>query len=117
LHDSTAQANNVFLDARAYYFHSILHDWNDEDALKILRNLKPALKKGYSKLLINECVIPLVDANPKGTALDIILMAHLSGRVRDSSDWERLLTEAGYKITGLWGNETTMESVIEAELA
>jgi hypothetical protein len=43
-------------------------------------------------------------------------MAHLSGRDRDYSDWERLLVEAGYKITGVWSNETAMDSVIEAEV-
>lgn len=32
--------------ARAYHLHSILHDWNDEDSLRILENLKPALRPG-----------------------------------------------------------------------
>lgn len=32
--------------ARAYHMHSILHDWDDKDSLRILENLKPALKPG-----------------------------------------------------------------------
>lgn len=32
--------------ARAYSLHSILHDWDDEDSLRILENLVPALKPG-----------------------------------------------------------------------
>ncbi|KAK7748142.1 hypothetical protein SLS53_001396 [Cytospora paraplurivora] len=32
--------------ARAYSLHSILHDWTDSDCLRILENLKPALKPG-----------------------------------------------------------------------
>lgn len=32
--------------ARAYHLHSILHDWDDKDSLRILENLKPALKPG-----------------------------------------------------------------------
>ncbi|KAL9071369.1 MAG: hypothetical protein Q9161_004228 [Pseudevernia consocians] len=43
--------------ARAYYLHSVLHNWPDSKCREILSNLKPALTKGYSKLLINEVVI------------------------------------------------------------
>ncbi|KUI53281.1 Demethylsterigmatocystin 6-O-methyltransferase [Cytospora mali] len=32
--------------ARGYSMHSILHDWDDKDSLRILENLKPALKPG-----------------------------------------------------------------------
>lgn len=32
--------------ARAYSLHSILHDWDDKDCLRILKNLVPALKPG-----------------------------------------------------------------------
>lgn len=33
-------------NARAYSLHSILHDWDDKDSLRILENLRPALKPG-----------------------------------------------------------------------
>ncbi|CAG8221705.1 unnamed protein product [Penicillium salamii] len=53
------QAHDFFtpqpvVGARAYHLHSILHGWNDEDAVRILNNLVPALKKGYSRVLVNE---------------------------------------------------------------
>lgn len=32
--------------ARAYHMHSVLHDWDEKDSLRILENLKPALKSG-----------------------------------------------------------------------
>ena len=43
------QAHDFFTEqpvkgARAYYLHSILHDWPDERAKAILEMLKPALK-------------------------------------------------------------------------
>lgn len=45
---------------RAYYLHSVLHCTTglDSKCREILSNLKPALTKGYGKLLINEVVIP-----------------------------------------------------------
>lgn len=36
----------VVKSARAYSLHSILHDWDDNDSLQILENLRPALKPG-----------------------------------------------------------------------
>jgi hypothetical protein len=47
-----AKAHNFFTPqpvkgARAYSLHSILHDWGDDDGVKILENLVPALLKGY----------------------------------------------------------------------
>jgi hypothetical protein len=44
--------------ARAYYLHSIIQDWNDQVNTDILKAIVPAMKKGYSKVLINDFVVP-----------------------------------------------------------
>jgi hypothetical protein len=44
--------------ARAYYLHSIIQDWNDEVNIQILKAIVPAMKKGYSKILVNDFVVP-----------------------------------------------------------
>ncbi|KAL6151324.1 hypothetical protein ACJBU6_10309 [Exserohilum turcicum] len=44
--------------ARAYYLHSIIQDWNDQVNTHILKSIVPAMKKGYSKLLVNDFVVP-----------------------------------------------------------
>lgn len=44
--------------ARAYYLHSIIQDWNDEVNTEILKAIVPAMKKGYSKVLVNDFVVP-----------------------------------------------------------
>ena len=46
-----SQAHDVFTrepikGVRAYWLHSSLHDWNGEEAIKILQILKPASKPG-----------------------------------------------------------------------
>ena len=43
--------------AEVYFFRSVLHDWPDAYALKILRNLIPALKLG-AKVVLNETCLP-----------------------------------------------------------
>lgn len=56
--------------AKAYYMHSVLHDWNDENVRKILTHLKDALKPGHSKILINENVVLDRGADWKITSFD-----------------------------------------------
>jgi hypothetical protein len=49
----------LFLEARAYMLQHILHDFSSDDACRlILKNIVPAMKRGYSKLLIKELLIP-----------------------------------------------------------
>jgi hypothetical protein len=43
--------------ADIYFMRWILHDWSDKYALKILRNLIPALKNG-ARIIVNESVLP-----------------------------------------------------------
>ncbi|TIA33116.1 hypothetical protein D6C78_07775 [Aureobasidium pullulans] len=43
--------------ARAYFLHSILHNWDDKQEIRILKNVKPALKPGYSRVLLNEIIL------------------------------------------------------------
>ncbi|KAI4663170.1 uncharacterized protein J4E88_010805 [Alternaria novae-zelandiae] len=44
--------------ARAYYLHSIIQDWNDDVNSQILKAIVPAMTKGYSKVLVNDFVVP-----------------------------------------------------------
>lgn len=37
------------IGARAYYMHSILHDWNDDNCRRILTTLVPAMKRATAR--------------------------------------------------------------------
>ncbi|BCS20287.1 uncharacterized protein APUU_20719A [Aspergillus puulaauensis] len=102
--------------ARAYYMHSVLHDWPDNLGRKILANLVAAMKPGYSKLLVNENVIPDTGAYWETTSLDIIMMQIGSGE-RTERQWRALLESAGLKIVHIWTAQRGVESLIECELA
>jgi hypothetical protein len=105
--------------ARAYYMHSVLHDWPDEVGKSILTQLARAMKPGYSKLLINENIIPDKGADWQATALDMMMCTLFSSKERTLADWHRLLEapEIGLKIVGVYGNVNSQESLIECELA
>ena len=102
--------------ARAYYMHSILHDWADDDCLKILGNLVTVMKPSYSKLLIQEFVVPDQGAIWPMTSLDIQLMIALSAFQRTKAQFETLLNSVGLKITNIYKHPIGQDSVVEAEL-
>lgn len=54
-------AETMPYEADAYVFRHIFHDWSDQYAVKIFRNLVPALKPG-TRVWINEVVLPNLSA-------------------------------------------------------
>ncbi|KAF2323751.1 hypothetical protein GH714_036828 [Hevea brasiliensis] len=93
----------------------ILHDWNDEDCMKILKNCREALPK-TGKLIIVDAVL-----NSQGNELfdymrlvfDLAMMVHVQGKERSEAEWKILLEEGGfasYKIIKI----PTLASIIEA---
>lgn len=99
--------------------HSVLHDWPDNECEKILKHIVAAMKPGYSKLLINENVIPAQGADWQATALDVTMMALFASKERTLSDWHELLESprVGLKMVRVWSVKHSQESLIECELA
>ena len=95
---------------------TVLHDWPDSKAKDILENVGHGMIKGYSKLLINEIVIPDQGAHWLSTALDMVMMANFSACERTEEDWRTLLASAGFRIVKIWTHEPGSESLIEAVL-
>ena len=60
--------------AKAYYFRSIMHDWPDQKCKEILKSTVSAMKPGYSRLLINEWILPDSNAALYPSLLDINMM-------------------------------------------
>ncbi|KAF2870881.1 O-methyltransferase-domain-containing protein [Massariosphaeria phaeospora] len=103
--------------ARAYYLRNILHDWDDDKCLEILRHTVAAMKPGYSKIIINEFVI--ADQNPCAFAMrsDFMVMALAGAKERAEREWHVLLESAGLKIDRVWTAEPESQSIIEASIA
>ncbi|XXG94868.1 hypothetical protein Hte_001127 [Hypoxylon texense] len=104
-------------NARAYYLHSVLHDWGDDDCVRILEQLRPVMKPGYSKLLINEIIVPSRNATWPVTSMDQLVFILGAMGERTESSWENILKRAGFKVTHVYSYEMGSESLIEAELA
>lgn len=80
-----------------YLLKSVLHDWSDEDAARILRNCRAAMAAG-ARLLILEAV--LLDDNGPSAAkwIDLHMMTLLGGLERSQPEWSALLDDTGFRL-------------------
>lgn len=104
------------LGARAYFFHSVPHDWPNADVLRMFAEIKKVMTPGYSKLLVYEIVLPPRGATHLMTTLDLALMSCTSGLERTEEAWRGLLKEAGFRMNSISKHPRAVESVIEAEI-
>ncbi|RMZ80507.1 hypothetical protein DV737_g2960, partial [Chaetothyriales sp. CBS 132003] len=100
--------------ARAYFLHLVLHDWPHHKCHAILSHLRDAMKPGYSKMLINEIVLPDAGAPLQQTSLDWTTMAREEPVA--SSQWNQILTAVGLKIMNIYSKDPTSESLVLAVL-
>ncbi|KAK4502112.1 hypothetical protein PRZ48_005535 [Zasmidium cellare] len=104
--------------ARVYYLKAVMHDWSNDSNVKILSHLRDAMKPGYSKILINEWVIPDHGASRLMAGQDFNLMAQLGGEERSESRHREYIEAAGLKVVGVWDpKDGSTEAVIECEIA
>lgn len=75
------------------------------------------MKKGYSKLLICDVVIPPTGASAYQAGMDLNMMSVVSAYERTEAQWRKLINDAGYKVIKIWMDPRGYEGVVEAELA
>ncbi|GJN40146.1 hypothetical protein PR202_gb29324 [Eleusine coracana subsp. coracana] len=95
----------------------VLHCWNDEDSVKILRRCRQAIpeRQAGGKVIIIDAVM---EAGPQDTfsretqILYDFHMMHIDGMERDKRGWEKIILEAGFrdhKILSVLGLHSVLE--------
>lgn len=82
------------LAPKAYFMKSILHDWSDEDCVKILTNLVPSFEKDV-RLFDVDRIMPKPGERPEHEEAamrfaDMLMFSMLAAKERDLANWERL---------------------------
>ncbi len=80
----------------AYIMKYILHDWNDEQCLKILENCRSAMN-AKGKVLVVDNVIPSGNDPNWGKLLDIQMLI-IGGRERTKKEFDAIFAAAGLKL-------------------
>ena len=98
----------------AYILSHIIHDWSEEQCLTILGNCRKAMTP-EAKLLIVEFVLPEGNTPHFGKLADMIMLAIPGGEERTAAEYNRLLDDAGFRMTRVVPTGSDV-SVVEAEL-
>jgi hypothetical protein len=95
----------------AYILAQVLHDWPDEDCLRLLRACRRAAGE-RSVLLVLEQLVPDGPEPSPVKLLDLNMLILLGGRERTRSEYETLLAAAGWKLVDV--RDGPRSSLLEA---
>jgi len=81
----------------AYLLSNIVHDWEDDRALRILRNSRHAMQPS-ARLLLLEMVMPPHGQPSRAALYDVNMMVLLHGQERTEDEYRRLLAAADFEL-------------------
>jgi len=89
--------------ADAYVLKGVIHDWEDKEAIAILRTCRAAMKEGSKLVLIDRILPERIDPNDAPTRgrfiTDINMFLNPGGRERTEIEFRDLLARANLRIT------------------
>lgn len=118
-HRCRAEAGDMFAGVPAggdaYIMKHIIHDWDDERAIAILRNIRTALGDTLrGKVLLLESVIEPGNAPDMGKFIDLEMLLMTGGRERTEEEFRALFAAAGFELTRIIRTNSPL-SIVEAE--
>lgn len=102
LADRCAVVGGSFLESvpaggDVYVMKNVIHDWNDDDARAILRNVRTAIAE-HGTLILLEMVLPQRASSFIGHMLDLEMLLMLHGKERTRAQYADLLGRAGFRL-------------------
>jgi hypothetical protein len=84
-----------------FFFQSVLHDWDHDDCVKILKNCKKAIppREAGGKVIIINMVVGAGPSEMKHKEMQAIFDVYImfiNGMERDEQEWSKIFSEAGY---------------------
>jgi len=83
--------------ADVYLLKYIIHDWDDERSLAILKNCRQAMKDD-ARLLLVETVVPLPGESHPAKLQDLEMLVITGSQERTVAEYSRLLEQAGFRL-------------------
>lgn len=81
----------------AYVLKSVLHDWYDPEALRILTTVRRAIRSA-AVLLVVERILDPPNQGLVGKLGDLNMLVNPGGTERNLAEWERLLHAGGFRL-------------------
>jgi hypothetical protein len=99
--------------ADAYFLRHIIHDWDDDRSITILRHCRQALGE-RGKLLVVEGLVPPGNEPALSKFYDLSMMVLPGGMERTEAEYRRLFGASGFRLTRIVPT-TSWISVLEGE--
>jgi hypothetical protein len=91
----------------------IIHDWEDEKAITILKNCRRHTQSG-DRLIIVDCVVPENDEPDFSKTFDLNMLVMTGGKERTAAEFQELLAAAGFKLLRVIPTDLP-PSIVEAQ--
>ena len=98
--------------ADAYVLSHIIHDWDEDQCLTILRHIRKVMNSA-GRLFIAEMVLPAGDTPHPGKMLDIAMLVWPGGQERTLTEYDHLLSKGGFHLTRAVPTDSAV-NVVEA---
>ena len=98
-----------------YVMKWIIHDWDDERAITILKNVRNQTPRN-GKVIIVDCVVPENNEPDFSKFFDLNMMVMTGGKERTEKEFAQLLSAAGFKLRRVIPTKVPT-SIVEAEPA
>jgi hypothetical protein len=112
----TIEAGDFFKTAPAggdaYMLSHIIHDWDEDQCLTILRRVRKVMNSA-GRLLIAEMVLPEGDTPHPGKMLDMAMLVWPGGQERTQTEYDHLLSKGGFHLTRVVPTDSAV-NVVEA---
>ncbi|MBJ7594165.1 MAG: hypothetical protein JF886_04755 [Candidatus Dormibacteraeota bacterium] len=112
----TTVAGDFFRDplprADLYIVMEVLHDWDDQDCLRILSAIRRGAAPGATVAVI-ENIVPETGDDPRVNALDVLMLAITGGRERTAAELADLFGSSGFRLQAVIPTAGPMK-VVEA---
>jgi SAM-dependent methyltransferase len=97
----------------AYIMKWIIHDWEDQKAITILKNCRQHMQPN-GRLIIVDCVVPENDAPDFSKPFDLNMMVMTGGKERTRAEFEQLFEASGFKLLRVIPTDLP-PSIVEAQ--
>ena len=99
----------------AYIMKWIIHDWDDERATRILKNIRGQIPQN-GRVIIVDCVVPEGDDPDFSKFFDLNMRVMTGGKERTAREFDELLAAAGFRFLRVIPTDLPT-SIVEAEPA
>lgn len=98
--------------ADAYLLKHVIHDWDDEQSIRILQSIHSAMNKN-GKVLIIEMIVPEGNEPSLTKFMDIQMLITGGGKERTEAEYRKLLEASGFRLTRIVPTKSPV--IIEGE--